>query len=938
MTKKIKHASKGEIIFLSNGNYAQLYTSILQTLGKNAPFAPISITSTTVVWENNSRSDFKSIMDAPDDIKGQLFFLYEEESKKWGEKLHRQNLDFVLNIPDPSYIFYAVDKDNDDNVLNNRYRFLITGWACRFNKVSNTGADGLEKDMVEAREKHQNVIVEMVDGDDSPLCNCQFLYNFNDAIVKEVATDCYGHYVQGVCLVGSTYRFTYKLTGQMRSLQVQKNIETYRLKYSPVATVIISIVDQFDKPVSSIRSEIRYGGFNCIKMTDGYGKIQLDNLLYEDPSLRIVVTPDGFPSQDFAVACPNCNIKMVVNMAPPTRPYVKVVRNGVSVSGVTVNFAGAFVGAFSSDADGHITLPDLLPGHIFHVSTLVSSQNVSSFFTIVDGKEEYIFEIPELEPGPTPAPEPVPNPDPKPSPDLQKPFECHIIVKAIEDDTPLANYSIKIESETVNGIHITDTDGIVPIGQQMLSATLKVFTNENYENVTEIVIEKNKNEYVVYVSKPVILVKNPDHEIPQVCHIKLLSKITGQSVPNYALQIDSVRMQGNYVTDENGILPLQNMTVGVSVTVIPGKYAPVQFEIEQYREEYIIQVDDTKMAFGDILITQYEKDKKTPIPNGILTLTNNKKVKFQQTSDASGNIVVPRSFFTNGEKVRVHLEIPNRVMVRDFSFKFNETCDHYIFFLQEPFNWKKLLYLMIPLLLLLLCLIRCERDITVQTVNAGDDPIPRCNVSLSYTEHAFCKNGNIFYVKGHNYTGITDNIGEYTFRKIPCSIFSYIFYSFHKGEVNAMSSSSSLAYENFLFHWTNYVKVILNDFAAIGPDPDPRQDTELLSPCNAGAFGRQDVAANTVSEPMSYNMGVTKGSFTIKYETGSTCADQIDLYNHNPGEDWYRGKLIFSSGMVATNGIVTEDVNFSNGSVVTIVVTTGPDNGSLWNYQLSCPH
>lgn len=936
MTKKLKHAGKGEIIFLSNGNYAQLYTSILQTLGKDAPFAPISITSSTVAWENNSRSDFKSIADAPDDIKGSLLLLYEEESKTWKEKLNRQHLDFVLTIPDASYIFYAEDKDNDDNVLSNRYRFLITGWACRLNKVGHSGADGLEKDIVEAREKHQNVIVEMVDGHDKPLSDSQFVYNFNDAIIKDIVTDDSGKYVQGVCLVGSVYKFTYKLTGQERSLQVQKNIENYRLKYSPVTTVVISIVDQFDNPVSSIKTELRYGSDHYIKTTDGYGRIQLNDLLYEDPSLRIVVTPDRFPGQDFPVSCPTCNIKMVVNVEPPLQPYVKVVRNGSAVPNVTVDFSGAFEGAFSSDAEGHIDLPDLLSGLTFRATTIVDGEDVSNLYTVEDGKEEYIFEIPEKEIVPEP---PQTDPDPGDKPTLvldpNNPFDCSIIVRAIEDDSPLANYSIKIESDTINGIHITDTGGIVSIGKQRPGYTLKVYTDESYQNVSEIIIEKGKDEYVVYVKKPVVVVKDPDHEIPQDCHIKLLSKITGHPVPNYALQIESIRMKGNYVTDENGILPLQNMTVGVTVSVVPGKYDPVQFVIEQYREEYIIQVDDTKMALGDILITQCERDKKTPIPNALITLTNKKKKQFKQHTDASGNIVVPRLFFKGEEKVRVHLEIPNREIVRDFSFKYNETCDHYLFFLKPPFNWKKLLYLLIPLLLLLLCLIRCERDITVQTVNSSDDPVTDCNVSLAYTEHAFCKNGNIFFSEGHNYNGVTDSIGEYTFHKVPCSVFSYIFYAFHKGKVNAESPEGDLACESFLFHWTNYVKIILNDHAA--SDPNSQQGSELLSPCNAGASGRRDVDANTVSEPVSYNMGVKKGRFSITYETGSSCEDQIDMYNHNPGEDWHNGTHIFSSGMVATNGMVTEEVNFSSGSVVTIIVTTGPESGSIWNYKLSCP-
>lgn len=304
MAKKIKHASKGEIVFLSKGSYEQLHTSILQTLGKNAPFAPVSISTTIVVWENNTKYDFKSISDAPEDIRGQLMLLFEQQSKSWENALKKQRLEYVLTVPDVSYIFYAEDKDNDDNILNNKYRFLIAGWACSFNKSSDQGSDGLEKDILEAREKHQNVIVEMIDGKGQPIANSQFSYNFNNTVVKDIATDANGRYEQGICLVGSEYKFQNKLTGQVKVLRVQKNIEIYTLRFAPTTTINISIVDQFNNPLPALKTDIKYGSIHLTKFTDGYGKIIVSDLLYDDPSMRVVVNPDGHPAQDFAVNCP----------------------------------------------------------------------------------------------------------------------------------------------------------------------------------------------------------------------------------------------------------------------------------------------------------------------------------------------------------------------------------------------------------------------------------------------------------------------------------------------------------------------------------------------------------------------------------------------------------------------------------------------------------
>ncbi|MDE7421232.1 MAG: hypothetical protein K2N35_13615 [Muribaculaceae bacterium] len=962
MAKILKHANKGEIVFLSKGNYSQLYTSILQTLGRNAPFAPVKITSTNVVWENNSKADYKSIVDAPEEIKGQLLMLFEQESKAWAHKLKQQNLEYALTVPDPSYLFYVVDHDNDDNVLNNRYHFLITGWACKFNRAISSGSDGLEKDIIEAKEKHQNVIVEMVDGINRPIANGNFTYNFNNSIIKDVTSDTNGRYNQGLCLVGSVYKFTYKPTGQTKELKVQKNIELYTLKFSPTINVDISIVDQFNQPVPSIKTEIRYGSFNCVKISDGHGKIRIDDLLYEDPSLRIVISPEGYSNHDFAVSCPNCNLTVVINVTPPIKSYLQVIVNGRKAEGVTINFSGAIEGAFSSDNDGKIYLPELLPGHSFSVSAIIDDFAKDESFSIIDGKEEYLFEInppeqycePDEEIKPKPDDEEDPDPvsdeeeDSKPEPDNEEdsqipipdPFDCHIIVKAFEDDLPLANYSLKIESATINGIYITDCDGIIPIGKQAIGNELRVYTGELNEDLKIITVEESKNEYVIYVNKPIISVKDPDHEIPQECHIKVVSKITGKPVANYALVIDSNRMKGNYSTDENGILPLQNMTVGVNVTVIPGKHAPVQFEIEQYREEYVIQVDDSKTVLGDIMITQSEYDKKTPIPDAKLTLTNKKGQKFSQVTDSSGNIVAPRSFFSNNEKIRVHLDIPNR-KVRDLSFKYLDKFDYYHLYLVHPFNWKKLLYLLIPIVIMLLSLIRCERDITVQTLNGNDIPIEDCHVSLEYTEHAFCKNGDIFFRKRQEHVGVTNNEGEYTFTKMPCSVFSYIFYTLHKGYVSAETPYGISRTESFVFHWNKNVKLVIDEKSldnSLHSNPVGNSTIPILSPCDAGASGQKNVPAHTISEPISYNMGAERGTFEIEYKMGEVCPDQIVIYNHRSGDDWKKGKVVFDSQMKTTpNGAVRESVKFDNGSVVTVVVTTGPQNGSVWSYELSCP-
>ncbi|MCD8297955.1 MAG: hypothetical protein LUC88_10320 [Prevotella sp.] len=120
-----------------------------------------------------------------------------------------------------------------------------------------------------------------------------------------------------------------------------------------------------------------------------------------------------------------------------------------------------------------------------------------------------------------------------------------------------------------------------------------------------------------------------------------------------------------------------------------------------------------------------------------------------------------------------------------------------------------------------------------------------------------------------------------------------------------------------------------------------RRDIPLnvnLPPCDAGSQAEKNLSAGTVSPPKSYNMGVKQGTFTITYSTGDSCSDCIDIYNHNPGENPYSGKKVFSSGQVVTDGDRRATVSFSNGSVITVIVTTGPDDGSDWSYYIGCPN
>lgn len=195
-SKAIKHANKGDIVFSSKANYDQLYSSILRVLGRTAPFAPLTISGNTLMWIPQKSGNYKSLSEAPDEVLA----LWEKMEKDLRERLTLNKLDFVMNIPDLSYVFYVEETSNGDGVLSNRYQLLITGWACQYGRNrSDDGDDGLRNRMFEARDRHQNVIVKMQNGNKIPLANKDFSYIFESAVAKDIRTDASGCYEQGVC-------------------------------------------------------------------------------------------------------------------------------------------------------------------------------------------------------------------------------------------------------------------------------------------------------------------------------------------------------------------------------------------------------------------------------------------------------------------------------------------------------------------------------------------------------------------------------------------------------------------------------------------------------------------------------------------------------------------------------------------------------------------
>ena len=887
--KVIKRANKGNIVFQSNANYEQLYSSILRVLGRDAPFAQLVAQGSMLQWKPVDGGSYKSITEAPDEV----LVLWEQTRKKLAKRLAAENMEFVLDIPDLSFVFYKENPSAENGILNNKYKLLITGWACRYgHNENNDGDDSARTKIVEAQKKHQNVIVKMQDSKKHPLGNASFLYVYDNSHEGEMSTDATGCFEQGLCLVGAKLTYTYKQTGQRQSLTVMKNIEVYPLTFAPQVTIHVKVIDQFNRPVQSHLVRADYGGKVYAADTDGLGNVDFPDILYLDASLQVSVEVDGLGKGVFPVECPDCHITMRVEIPEEVTYYLKVMAGSEPIPSHSIKLEGAVNGIYATNTDGLVSLGQLKVGDTFSAQSATMPEAEMQHFLIAKGQIEYVYLLPEPVTEPEPEPEPEPDPEPpKTAPELdgfyvkvvqgeektpvpnyslrfesdvmnglrltdengivllenvtvglrfnvygekQAPYvfeikaeqkeyliqidnpeekphvhvqACRVKLVAGEEATPVPDYLLRFESDSINGYHKTDKDGIVSLGDVSVGTLVKVFASGLQEPV-QLKIVEGKVEYIVNL--PAF-----DPKVPKdyLCHIKLVKGEQMLPVGNHSLRIESDTMHGNFMTDSYGILPLKNMSIGEQVTcfVNPNEPDSVSFSIEEGKEEYIIRMEEEKVVtVGDVMVTLLDKDKVTPVSPAVITLTNKKKERFVRQNDVTGSIIVPRTFFTDGQKILFHAENDQR-KIRDCKILYSQTCDHYYVYLTDRFNWKRLMWLFLLPLILLLSFIQCERDITVRTIDTKGNAVPNAAVQLAYTEHALYKDGEFFLNRSQNRQGITNAEGYYTFKKLPCSVYSYIFYCFQPAMAVGSRNATVKGEEKFWFHWRKEVNVTLTN-------------------------------------------------------------------------------------------------------------------------------
>lgn len=142
----------------------------------------------------------------------------------------------------------------------------------------------------------------------------------------------------------------------------------------------------------------------------------------------------------------------------------------------------------------------------------------------------------------------------------------------------------------------------------------------------------------------------------------------------------------------------------------------------------------------------------------------------------------------------------------DKGVKFENGYNEYSLQLCHPHRPWWLLLLFIPFLLF----IRCNKDISVTCIepegNVAIDDVP---VTLEYTAHFLWNNGKFLASDTISLTQNTDENGHTTFKDLPCSVYSYIFYCLSQVSFTAKSGCHAVAGEERNFHYTKHVDLMM---------------------------------------------------------------------------------------------------------------------------------
>lgn len=576
MEKEIKKVAFWDVHPLVETSYEAFYGGAMRkTLGEELIllFAPMRETKSSRSWYQPSgvKGKFKSITEAPNELQGLLCVLWERTKAEIEQKIKDLpsvgNLQKITEVPDTSYIYYSEVAGAENDVPAQRFRLLITGWACEVGNPKDKGKDVATNKKVEAENNHQDVTLRMIDEKGQPMANTAFSYLKTDNnVYREFQTDDNGEYKIVLALVHSVFTCEYKLTGQKRTFEVQKNIPVYTLQFAPFVDATVKVVNQHAEPQPNIELKASYGNQSLTAVTDGLGQTTLHDLLYLGDNILMHIaaqTPEA-EAIDVKVESTSSqnNYTLCIHTKDPMNVTLLVLLDGVPAPNYSVRIDSAGnTAVYASNEQGIIPLPFLKDQDVFNATSSQDEQQTERY-QVEYGTDQYVFNVKSHE-------EPIEPTPPTPEPEEPKPTRTLIVKDSSGNPVPYfmvrlthngqakdvqtnAEGKIQLPSEWMVG----DKFKVTPLSEvpspKANQSTMNVKAAEpksDADDNDDIEIEDGKQDYEYVL--PIIE--------PELSRYVLIVDTVNNPVPFYALQLSyngQLLNNGATISDAKGQIPL----------------------------------------------------------------------------------------------------------------------------------------------------------------------------------------------------------------------------------------------------------------------------------------------------------------------------------------------------------------------------------------------
>ena len=299
----------------------------------------------------------------------------------------------------------------------------------------------------------------------------------------------------------------------------------------------------------------------------------------------------------------------------------------------------------------------------------------------------------------------------------------------------------------------------------------------------------------------------------------------GQMLPSVAFNIEGLQRQ----TSSDGFFYFdKKLPVGNTYTLTTEDGGRHTFRIEKGRKDYVANL--TKYFFARMKVTKGdnplgEADCEVEYEGKTHTLKTDSEgiaeIKLPLNCDITGQISSSQpecKVSCDGETQSKHPSGREGEKL-DYQFNFDppvipEPPSEDIVVVPPPpepekekkkrkFPWWIFLCLL-PLLLL----IKCKKDVEVTVVEPESQiEIANMDVNLDYNSHFIWNDGRFFPKDSISRTARTDSTGKAVFKDLPCSVYSYIFYSLSKMKIGAKNECHQAREDLYNFHYRKKIKM-----------------------------------------------------------------------------------------------------------------------------------